>query len=78
MWGGEGALLIILTLILNLYLIVGFSCLLLDSTHTRLFASSKDHIIYEYNCSNFNPEPGTFWKICYDCSFTAISICVQT
>ena len=37
---------------------VGFSCLQLDSSRTRLFASSKDHVIYEYNCTNFNVNPG--------------------
>ena len=36
----------------------GISSLVLDSSRTRLFASSMDSTVYQFDCAAFNPTPG--------------------
>ena len=36
----------------------GYSCLVLDSTRTRLFASCMDNTIYQFDCATFSSQPG--------------------
>lgn len=38
----------------------GFTNLLLDPTHVRLYASCMDNTIYCYNVASYEKEPGIF------------------
>jgi len=46
------------SMLLHMICFLGFSSLVLDSSHTRLFASCMDSVIYEFDCAAFSSAPG--------------------